>query len=204
MLSEPITVVIADDHPAILEAAMAQLGSKCQVVASAATGRDALDAIEQHQPTVAVLDMVMPDMSGLDVARQSVFRFPSVALVLFSAHADEKLAREASAIGVLGIVSKESPLADLSRAVLLASRGTGFVDGAIGGQMLDTDGIKLTYREVEVLTLLRQGLNDAAVGKQLSMSSETVRTHVRKATAKLHAKNRLQAVAEALSRGMID
>jgi DNA-binding NarL/FixJ family response regulator len=204
MLSAPITVVIADDHPAILEAAMSQLGSRCQVVASAATGREALSAIEQHQPTVAVLDMVMPDMTGLDVARQSAFRFPSVALVLFSAHADEKLAREASAIGVLGIVSKESPLADLSRAVLLASRGTGFVDGAIGGQMLDTDGIKLTYREVEVLTLLRQGLNDTAVGKQLSMSSETVRTHVRKATTKLHAKNRLQAVAEALSRGLID
>ena len=204
MLNGPITVVVADDHPAILEAAMAQLGDKCEVVASASSGKDALRAIETYLPTVAVLDMVMPDMTGLDVARQSVFRFPSVALVLFTAHADEKLAREASAVGFLGIVSKESPLADLSRAVMLASKGTGFVDGAIGGQMLDTEGIKLTYREVEVLTLLRRGMKDVEVGKQLAMSPETVRTHVRKATAKLHAKNRLQAVAEALSRGLIE
>ena len=197
-------MVVADDHPVILEAAIRQLGDKCEIVARATTGREAIAAIAEFQPTVAVLDMMMPDLSGLDVARQAAFRVPKTAIVLFTAFADEKLAREGASIGVLGVVSKESPLSDLSRAVLLASTGTAFVDGLIGGQMLDSDGIKLSYREVQVLSLLRQGMNDRQIGVELTMSAETVRTHVRKATAKLHAKNRLHAVAEALARDLID
>jgi DNA-binding NarL/FixJ family response regulator len=114
---------------------------------------------------------------------------------------------EALDVGVRGVVLKEAPLEDVVRAVQLVGEGGTYVDpvlaGMLANQRLMSEKPALTQRERDVLRLLSEGLSNEGIGKQLFISAETVRTHVRKAMAKLNADNRTEAVATALRSELI-
>jgi DNA-binding NarL/FixJ family response regulator len=202
------TVVVADDHPAML-AAMAEILARngLDVVGRAPDGQQALALIEAQKPTVAVIDMRMPRASGLEVATQAATVSPETSIVFYTAFGDRALLSEALDVGARGFVLKEAPLSDLVRCVELVVAGEAYVDPVLAGFLVSGDLADripaLTQREREVLRLLADGFANDEIGKRLHISPETVRTHVRKAMAKLEADTRTQAVAKALRQSII-
>jgi len=204
----PVTCVVADDHPAVLEAVSEFLGSGgVEVVGRALEGEEALEQIETRHPDVALIDVRMPRLDGIELARRAQRSAPGTAILLYTGYGDRALLTEALDVGVRGFVLKEAPMDDLLRAVRAVSAGGTYVDpvlaGALATSSTGSDLPELTRREREVLRLLADGLSNEEIGKQLFISAETVRTHVRKAMAKLDADTRTQAVARALRHHLI-
>lgn len=200
---QAITCVVADDHPAVLEAVaefLAQAG--VDVVSRAHDGEEALEQIEQRKPQVALVDVRMPKLGGIELTRRARRSTPSTAILLYTGYGDRALLTEALDAGVSGFVLKEAPMDDLLRAVKAVAGGGSYVDPVLAGTLAASSvGNKLpplTHRERDVLRLLADGLSNEEIGKKLFISAETVRTHVRKAMNKLDADTRTQAVARAL------
>jgi DNA-binding NarL/FixJ family response regulator len=198
----PITCVVADDHPAVLEAVsefLAQGG--IEVVARARDGEEALEKIEQRKPDVALVDVRMPKLGGIELARRAARSTPDTGIVLYTGYGDRAQLTEALDAGVRGFVLKEAPMDDLIRALQSVATGGTYVDPVLAGTLASSISAKvpqLTQRERDVLRLLADGLSNEEIGKRLFISAETVRTHVRKAMDKLDADTRTQAVARAL------
>ncbi len=200
-MDDKITVLVADDHPAVLEAVASYLADHgVDVVGRAQDGAEALELIERRLPQVAVVDVRMPNLGGIEVARRLRGKSDTQVL-LFSGYGDRALLLEALDAGVRGFVLKEAPLEDLLRAVRALAAGDGYVDPVLAGSLAASVGERLpelTVRERDVLRLLADGLSNEEIGKKLFISAETVRTHLRKAMDKLGAETRTQAVAVAL------
>ena len=199
----PITCVVADDHPAVLEAVAEFLAqSGIEITARAADGEEALERIEQRKPRVALVDVRMPKLGGIELARRSQRSTPDTAILLYTGYGDRALLTEALDAGVRGFVLKEAPMDDLLRAVQAVAAGGTYVDPVLAGTLaassIGSALPQLTQRERDVLRLLADGLSNEEIGKRLFISAETVRTHVRKAMDKLDADTRTQAVARAL------
>jgi DNA-binding NarL/FixJ family response regulator len=201
--AEAITCVVADDHPAVLEAVAEFLAhAGIDVVARATDGEEALEQIELRQPQVALIDVRMPKLGGIELTRRAQRSTPATAVLLYTGYGDRALLTEALDAGVRGFVLKEAPMDDLVRAVKSVASGGTYVDPVLAGTLATSSvGNKLpelTHRERDVLRLLADGLSNEEIGKKLFISAETVRTHVRKAMDKLDADTRTQAVARAL------
>ncbi len=203
-----ITCLVADDHPAVVEAVADVLTENgIDVTARARDGGEAVSKIEQLRPQVALLDLRMPGLSGIEVARQIARSAPETAVILYTAFGDRALLTEAMDAGARGFVLKEAPLAEVVRAVELVAAGRTYVDPVLAGVLSSAAGtekiVNITQRERDVLRLLADGMTNEEIGKELFISPETVRTHVRKAMAKLDADTRTQAVATALRQSLI-
>jgi DNA-binding NarL/FixJ family response regulator len=199
----PISCVVADDHPAVLDAVAKYLSAGgVEVVGRAEDGERALELIERHSPRVALVDVRMPKLGGLELLRRAKRASPSTSVLLYTGYGDTALLTEALDAGVGGFVVKDAPLEDLLRAVRTVAAGSMYVDPVLAGSLAATSvgaGLpQLTQRERDVLRLLADGLSNEEIGKRLFISAETVRTHVRKAMEKLDADTRTAAVARAL------
>jgi DNA-binding NarL/FixJ family response regulator len=206
--AKPINCLVADDHPAMLRAVTEILQRfGLQVIAEASDGEEALAKIEQRKPDVALVDIRMPRMSGVEVARRAARSSPETAVILYSGYGDKALLVEALDAGVRGFVLKEAPLVDLHRAMEIVARGGTYVDPVLAGSLATAEVAQklpaLTQRERDVLRLLAGGQSNEEIGKALYISPETVRTHVRKAMDKLEADTRTEAVAKALRQQLI-
>jgi DNA-binding NarL/FixJ family response regulator len=177
------------------------------VVGRAANGHEALSKIETRKPTVALIDIRMPGLGGIAVAEQLRRSTPETYIVLYTGYGDQALLADALDAGVRGFVLKDAPLPDLVRAVQSVARGGTYVDPVLAGALtqakLKQELPDLTKREREVLRSLADGNSNEEIGKQLFISPETVRTHIRKAMEKLDADTRTQAVATALRQSLI-
>lgn len=178
-----------------------------QVIGEAADGEEALAKIEARKPSVALVDVRMPRLSGVEVARRVSRSTPETAVILYSGYGDEALLVEALDAGARGFVLKEAPLVDLHRAIETVARGGTYVDPVLAGALASAEVASklpsLTQRERDVLRLLADGQSNEEIGQELFISPETVRTHVRKAMKKLEADTRTQAVAKALRQKLI-
>ena len=207
-MSEAVTCIVADDHPAMVEAVCDVLAEHgIEVVGRARDGEEALTKIETRRPNVALVDLRMPRLSGIELTRRSGASAPETSVILYTAYGERALLTEAFDAGARGFVLKEAPLADLVRAVEIVARGGTYVDPVLAGVFATASVTAklpaLTQRERDVLRLLADGLSNEEIGKRLFISPETVRTHVRKAMAKLDADTRTQAVAKALRQSLI-
>jgi DNA-binding NarL/FixJ family response regulator len=172
-----------------------------EVVGPASDGRRAVALIADEKPDLALVDYRMPRLSGADLVRALCESSPDTRIVVYTADGDERLAREVLDAGAVALVLKEAPLADLVRALEAALNGSSYLDPALAKN--PSQGRKLTQRELDVLGLLAEGLQHEEIGRRLGISSETVRTHLRKASDRLGASTRTQAVATALRLGLI-
>jgi DNA-binding NarL/FixJ family response regulator len=198
--------LVADDHPALLSAVADYLATEnVTLVATASDGLQAVALAERERPDVAVVDFRMPRLAGIELLTRLREVSPATRVVVYTAEADEALVRGALGAGAAGVLLKESPLADLGRALAAASAGSTYLDPAVSGFGVGREerAPVLTARECEVLSLLSRGLTHDEIGAELSISAETVRTHVRKASTRLGASTRTQAVATALRLGLI-
>lgn len=203
-----ITCIVADDHPATAKAVVAILQDHgVGVLGHARDGEEAAALIAQHKPSVALVDLRMPRLNGIEVARRAQRSSPGTGIVLYTAFGESALLTEALDAGARGFLLKEAPLDDLIRAVETVAGGGLYVDPVLAGviasgQSGDRTPV-LTQREREVLRLLADGHSNEEIGRRLFISPETVRTHVRKAMEKLDADTRTQAVAMALRQSII-
>ena len=178
-----------------------------EITGRARDGQEALAKLEQRKPAVALLDVRMPRISGIEVARRIARWEDGPAVLLYTAYADRALLTESLDAGARGFVLKEAPLTDLVRAVEVVAAGGTYVDPVLAGVFASPEAADklpaLTVRERDVLRLLADGLSNEEIGKRLFISPETVRTHIGKAMAKLDADTRTQAVAKALRESLI-
>jgi two-component system, NarL family, response regulator DesR len=199
------TCLVADDHPSVLRTITELMRAwGWTIVASSVTGDDALAKLTELKPAIAVLDLQLPRMSGLDVVRGAQKAAPETAVIIYSGKNDSATVREALDAGVRAFVVKEAPLEGLQRALETVAAGGRYVDPVVSASLLLADeGPTLTDRERAVLRLIADGYSYDEAGKELFISPETVRAHVAKSLTKLGARTRTQAVAEALRAGLI-
>jgi DNA-binding NarL/FixJ family response regulator len=194
--------LVADDHPALVSAVCAFLADHgFDVVGPAVDGRRALELAALERPELALVDFRMPRLAGLELVCALREQAPATRVVVYTGDGDEQLGRDVLDAGAVGLVLKESPLADLARALEAVLAGGSYLDPALGRGA--TRSQRLTQREVDVLGLLAEGLQHQEIGRRLGISPETVRTHLRKASDRLGAASRTQAVATALRLGLI-
>ncbi|MES1247298.1 MAG: response regulator transcription factor [Actinomycetota bacterium] len=203
-----VTCVIADDHPPVLQFLSRYLSNNgITVTASTRDGEEALRKIEQTRPAVAVLDARMPRCGGMDVLKQLQASGSTTRVILYTGYGDQAMLNEALDAGVGGVLDKEAPLDDLVRAIHIVAEGGTYLDPTAAASLIQqrqrTRDQGLTQREREVLRLLSDGMTNEQIGEALSISPQTVRTHVQKAMEKLGASTRVQAVASALRRNLI-
>ena len=198
------TCLVADDHPAIVQAVSDTLRAAGFEVTSCLGGVAALEAILANVPDIAIVDGHMPDLGGVEVVLRS--SRVSTRFVIYTAFGDRALLQAALDAGVLGYVLKETPPEGLIEAIRRAEEGASWIDPRLTPLLLGIaadDTPSLSPREREVLRLLSEGNRNDEIGKLLFISPDTVRTHVRRAIAKLGASNRTEAVAIALRRSLI-
>ncbi|MBV8079238.1 MAG: response regulator transcription factor [Actinobacteria bacterium] len=197
--------LIADDHPPILAALSRYLPEHgFEIVGTASTGEEAVEKLERMRPPVALVDMRMPGLDGLEVVRRVVLSSAGTALIVYTGAAGQADLQAALDAGARGFVMKEAPLPDLVRALQTAERGGVYVDPVLAGLATTHDrSPTLTARERDVLRLLADGCSNEEIGRKLFISPETVRAHVAKACRKLGARTRTQAVATALRLALI-
>jgi len=206
--TDSITCVLADDHPAVLDSVARYLDeSGISVVARARDGTDALAQIKNHRPNVAVVDVQMGRVGGLELTRQIIRTLPETAVVVYSGFGRREHLLEALDAGARGFVVKDAALSELVRAIEIAVDGGTYIDAALGGLLAGPkgghEGPNITQRERDVLRLLSKGMSNEEIGREIFISPETVRTHLRKVMRKLGAKTRTEAVASALRRSLI-
>ncbi|HWC86070.1 MAG TPA: response regulator transcription factor [Solirubrobacteraceae bacterium] len=204
-----IRCLVADDHPAILEALSLSFESEddLELVGQARDGERALRLIAVSAPDVAVLDIRMPGVGGVEITRRLRATGIDTAVILYTGDADRTLLLEALDAGARGFLLKEAPLDDLIRAVRIVADGGTYVDPALAGTLTGAGATErlsvLTDREREILQLLANGMRNQQVAQELSISPLTVRSHVNSAMRRLESDTRTQAVAQALRQSLI-
>lgn len=201
-----IRVLIVDDHffTRIGLTAALNLETDIGVVAEAACGRDAIELFGQVQPDVAILDGQLPDMHGIDVARQILSRFAHARLLLFSVDETEEDVHRAVSAGVSGYLPKSSPRPQVLSGVRAVAAGRRYFPEPIREkiQQRRSHGA-LSEREIEVVRAMSRGLSNKLIAAEMGVSAETVKTFVARILDKLGVEDRTQAVIMAINRGWI-
>jgi two-component system, NarL family, nitrate/nitrite response regulator NarL len=207
------TVLVADDHPLYREAVARAVRSRPEfrLVGEAADGREALDAIRAEEPDVAVLDVEMPSLRGVEIAEALRRDGAPTRVILLSAHLESETVYDAVAGGVAAYLSKAAPGERICDAIAAVARGEVVLPGEVQAGLAaairlraDPDRPALSAREQEVLGLIAEGLTAPAVGRELHLSTATVKSHLRTLYEKLGVSDRAAAVAEAMRRGLLE
>ena len=214
MKTLPIRVLLADDHAIVRKGVRALLSTEqdIQVIGEAGSGSEAVTQAEVLQPDVILMDLVMPDLDGIEATRQITSRFPATRiLVLTSFAADEKVFPAIKA-GALGYLLKDSGPEELVEAIRKVHRGEPSLEPSIARKLLmemaqppkqqPLTTNPLTEREFDVLRLLAQGCSNKEIALKLTVSELTVRTHVSNILCKLHLASRTQAALYSLQKGI--
>jgi DNA-binding NarL/FixJ family response regulator len=201
-------LVIIDDHEALREGLVALLGANgLEVVGEAGNVAAALDLVDHADPDVAIVDIRLPDGSGIDLTRELLARRPALGVVLYTGDSDADLLYEGLDSGARGYALKAGSMEELVGAIERIAAGGSYVDPRLDRILLSPRATanlpQLSPREREIMHLMAEGMTAERIGVQLGVSVETVRTHVRNVIRKLRARNRVHAIAIALERGEI-
>jgi DNA-binding NarL/FixJ family response regulator len=201
-------LVVIDDHEALrggLELMLDQSGF--EVVGSAGNAAAALDLVEHTDPEVALIDIRLPDGNGIELTRDLLAKHPELAIVLYTGDADADLLYEGLDSGARGYALKAGTMDELLAALRQVAAGGSYVDPRLDRILLSPRATshvpQLSPREREIMHLMAEGHTAEQIGGQITVSVETVRTHVRNVIRKLQARNRVHAIAIALERGEI-
>ncbi len=201
--------MVVDDHAALREGVRAVLVAEhdLEVVGDAASGDAAVEMAAKRLPDVVVMDIQLGEgIGGFEATRRILAARPQVGIVILTGYGERGLLTEGLDCGARGYLLKDSPPADIVRAVRTVAAGGSYVDPSLTSQLINPSSGRLTTltdREREMLAVLSEGLTSPRIAQQLFLSEETVRTHVRNAMRKLEADTRTQAVAMALRMNVI-
>jgi two-component system, NarL family, response regulator NreC len=214
---KPIRILLADDHTVMRKGLRMLLDSQPEfsVVAEASDGRQAAEQAEAIEPDVAVVDIAMPNLSGIEAAQRIHAALPHTAIVILSMHSDEGYVLRALKAGAKGYLLKDSAEGDLIQAIKAVHQGKTFFSPEIS-QMLVEDYIReirargaedsldlLTPREREILQLLAERKSNKEIAQTLNLSTYTVETHRRNLQEKLNLHSLGELILYAVRKGMI-
>jgi two-component system, NarL family, response regulator NreC len=204
-----ITIALADDHTVMRRALRMLLDAEedFEVVAEGSTAEEAVRYVRGHKPTVLILDINMPDGSGLGALPLVKDASPDTRVVMLTMQDEPAFAREALQSGALGFVLKEAADEQLVEAVRLAAQGKTYVQPEMGARLAREPAgppDDLTEREVEVLRLIALGFTNVEIGEQLYLSVRTVESHRAHIQQKLALASRSELVRYALDRGLVE
>jgi len=207
-----LRVLIVDDHEVLRTGTRQVLESSDDivVVGEADDGSAALAVIDELDPDVVLIDIRLPDRSGIDVARQLTLTHPDVRVVILSAYDDDEFVRAALEVGVTGYLLKTMARDELVSAVRAAAQGTTVLDPVLSPRLAGvhssfgpSSGPRLTWRERETVELVAEGLSNKAIAARLGVSVRTVEGHLNHVFTKLGVESRTELVRHVLTQGLI-
>jgi DNA-binding NarL/FixJ family response regulator len=208
-----VKVMIADDHKMFADCVeMALDKNQFEVAAIATDGLEALKLVSQHRPQVVLLDVNMPGLHGLDLAKEIQRIAPLTRIVFLTCRADEPCVREALRLGAKGYILKSEPLDHVSIALQKVSEGGTYISSAFIGPLLmqwlrkpdrEEDAVPLSLRERQVLKLIAEGHSTKTIASMLEISPKTADTHRARLMAKLGAHEIASLVRYAIREGIV-
>jgi len=212
-----IRIILSDDHSVIRRGLRLVLEQQkdFEVIGETSDGREAVSLAEAHKPDIAVLDITMPNLNGIEAARQITGKQLGTSIVMLSMHSDESFVLRALKAGARGYVLKDAPEADLVTAVRMVSNGKSFFSPAVS-RLLVEDYVRrlqdkdiedsyelLTSREREILQLVAEGKSNKEIANMLNLSLYTVETHRSNILEKLNLHSVPELILYAVRKGVI-
>ena len=202
----PIRILSVDDHPLLRQGIAAIINSQPDMLlaAQAANGVEAIQQFREHRPDVTLMDLRLPDMSGIDALIAIRTEFPAACVVMLTTFEGDVEIQRALEAGARGYLLKSTPAKDLIEAIRQSHAGKRPIPAEVAAHLAEHMGEEaLTPREVEVLRHLAGGNRNRDIAEQLFISEETVKVHIKHIMEKLGASDRTEAVAIAVRRGII-
>jgi DNA-binding NarL/FixJ family response regulator len=213
-MSEPIRIVVIDDHPVVRDGLIAMLSTQpdLAVVGEANDGPEAIRVVVRHNPDVVLLDLEMPGMDGVEVLQHLQAEQPNVRAIVFTAFDSDERIVSALQAGAKGYLLKGVPRNELFEAIRVVHRGGSLLQPVVASKLLahmrkpaaPTLPEPLTEREREVLDLLAQGKANKEIAAALVITERTVKFHISSIMGKLGAGNRTEVVSIAVQQGLIE
>lgn len=208
-MTDPIRLLLADDHRMLRETLKrSMLDEGFDVVGEASDGQEAIDLDAELQPDVILMDVTMPDIDGVEATRRIIERRPEARVVMLTMHADQDVIAAAIRAGASGYLVKDCSFEEVAATVREAISGE--VSAHVAASMLrearvlvDEAESVITKREIEVLQLIADGCATPEVAEKLFISQKTVKNHLASIYAKLDARDRTQAVLQAVRMGIV-
>lgn len=202
-----IRILIVDDHPVLRVGLGAILGSQAdfELVAQAESGRQAIELFEEHDPDVALVDLKLPDIHGVEVIKNMRRMRPDARIIVLTTYAGDVPALQALKAGASGYLLKATLRRDLVETIRAVYTGGRVVQAEVAtelGQYAADEA--LTNREIEILKLIADGCSNKLVAVRLQISEDTVKGHVSRILQKLRANDRAHAVAIGVHRGFFE
>jgi DNA-binding NarL/FixJ family response regulator len=204
--SKPIRILVVDDHFMVRMGLSASLNVEpdMEVVSEVGKGEAALEAYRQHCPSLVLMDLRLPGMSGTECTAAILHEFPDAHILMLSTHSGEEEIYRAMQAGARGYVLKSIVREELLRAIREVHQGRRYLDPIVASLLTERLFHRsLTSRELEVLRMVAQGLGNKEIAKALSIAEVTVKLHVSHVLEKLNVKDRTEAATAALKRGII-
>lgn len=202
-----IRILSVDDHPLLREAITALVESQAdmEVVAEASNGREALEHFRRHRPDITLMDLQMPDMGGIDAISAIRAEFSEARVIILTTHAGDVQVSRGLKAGARAYLLKSLLRKELLEAIRAVHAGQKRVSPEIAAEIAEHSTAEtLTPREADVLRLVAGGNANKEIAARLSLTEETVKSHVRSILAKLGASDRTHAVTIGLKRGIIE
>jgi NarL family two-component system response regulator LiaR len=211
-LANAIRVLVADDHEVVREGlrTFLRLQSGIEVVGEAGDGVEAVEAALRLGPDVVLMDLVMPELDGIEAMRRIRAERPQTRVIVLTSFGEDEKLMPAVRAGAAGYLMKSAPPSEVVRAIRAAHEGEAVIDPKAAGRLLDAlaaagpDTHGLTRRELDVLQLLCQGHANKLIASELGLSEKTVKAHVGHIFGKLGVTDRTQAALVALREGLSD
>jgi two-component system, NarL family, response regulator LiaR len=203
-----IRVLVADDHAVVRQGlrTFLELQEDIEVVADAADGRQALDAVAEHEPDVVLMDLVLPEVDGVEAIRRIVSERPGIRVIALTSFLDDDKLFPAVRAGAAGYLLKDIEPAELVKAIRTVHAGEGLVHPAVAARLMEEVAAagdpgtpdSLTPREREVVGLIARGRSNKRIALELGISEKTVKTHVSSILGKLGLTDRTQVALHAV------
>ena len=201
-----LRILVADDHPLFRAGVVAVVSKEVDmvVVAEANDGHEAVKLYREHDPDVALMDLRMPGLGGVEATSIIMSEHPAARVLVVTTYQGDVEALRALKAGAIGYLLKSSVLDELALAIRRVSEGKKYVPAEIAaGLASHAVDDELTLREIAVLTSVAAGNSNALVAQELTISEETVKSHMRAIMSKLAARDRTHAVSIGIKRGII-